>query len=110
VVQNKEAAMVEKRKRAPGGGRKAGPLGKLGEVISLRLPEKLKAKLQQAADQSGRTLNWEAISRLDESFGGSERSDFTYQLVRRLTAMSMEIDFMLAAAKHGWGLKSKGKR
>ena len=99
--------MVEKRKRAPGGGRKAGPLGKLGEVISLRLPEKLKAKLQQAADQSGRTLNWEAISRLDESFGGSGRADFTHQLVRRLESMSEEIDFMLVAAKHGWTLKGR---
>ena len=98
---------MEKRKRAPGGGRRAGPLGKLGEVISLRLPEKLKAKLKRAADQSGLSLSGEVIWRLDKSFGGSERP-ITYQLVRKLTSVSKEIDFILDEA-HGF-LESKGKR
>jgi hypothetical protein len=101
---------MERRKRAPGGGRRPGEFGRLEAVMSLRLPEKLRAKLKRAADQSGRTLSGELIWRLNRSFGGSERPDFMYQIVRKLDSMSEEIGFMLVEAKQGLGLKSKGRK
>jgi Arc-like DNA binding dprotein len=96
---------MEKRKRAPGGGRRPGELGKLGEVISLRLPEKLKAKLHRAAVRNGRTLNAEVVWRLNKSVG-TEGPDFIIPLVRKLDAMSYEIGTMVIEAKQGLGLKS----
>jgi hypothetical protein len=85
---------MEKRKRAPGGGRRPGEFGKLEAVMSLRLPEKLRAKLKRAADQNGRTLSGEAITRLNKSFGGPEGPDL-YQSVRKLNSMNDEIQLML---------------
>jgi plasmid stability protein len=63
--------MKEKRKRAPGGGRKPGPLGPLGAVMGVRLPEGLKKRLRQAAERDGRTFSAELVRRLEASFGPS---------------------------------------
>jgi hypothetical protein len=101
---------MEKRKRAPGGGRRPGEFGKLEAVMSLRLPAKLRAKLQRAANQSGRTLSGELIWRLNASLGGPERPDFMYQLVRKLDGMSYEIGSVLVEAKRELGLKSKSSK
>jgi hypothetical protein len=90
------------RKRAPGGGRKPGEFGKLGAVMGLRLPEKLRDKLKRAANQNGRTLSGEAISRLDASFGDRELRDAYWAIFK--------LDSWVTAMKHQLGLKSKGKR
>jgi hypothetical protein len=103
---------MEKRKRAPGGGRKPGEFGKLGAVMSLRLPEKLRAKLKRAADRNGRTLSGEAISRLNASFGGEDLIYWTVgsgRTLRELGSKLEELSLMVAEAKRELGLKSKGK-
>ena len=94
---------MEKRKRAPGGGRKPGEFGKLEEVMSLRLPAKLKANLKRAAHFSGRTLSGELIWRANASFAGRQPLKQVYWAVRNL-------DEQLAFLKQELGLKSKGKR
>jgi hypothetical protein len=95
---------MEKRKRAPGGGRKPGPLGKLGEVISLRLPSKLKTNLQRAAKESGRSLSGEAIWRMNASFAGHQPLKQVYWTIYKL-------DAWLAEVKRELGLpKSKGRK
>jgi hypothetical protein len=94
--------MMEKRKRAPGGGRKPGEFGKLEEVMSLRLPAKLKANLKRAAKESGRTLSGELIWRANASFGGRQLTDLTVRI--------RYLDAWLAGVKRELGLKSKGKR
>jgi hypothetical protein len=98
---------MEKRKRAPGGGRRPGEFGKLEAVMSLRLPEKLRAKLKRAADLSGRTLSGELIWRLNVSFAGP---DLIYRTVRKLDSKLEELAFVLVEAKQGLGLKSKRRK
>jgi len=77
--------------------------------MSLRLPEKLRAKLKRAADQSGRTLSGELIWRLNASFA-SRGPDLIYRTVRKLDSKLEELAFMVVEAKQELGLKSKGKR
>jgi hypothetical protein len=101
---------MEKRKRAPGGGRRPGEFGKLEAVMSLRLPAKLREKLKRAADHSGRTLSAELIWRLNASFGGRERPDMIYHFVRKADSMSKEMDTWLLEVKRNLGLKLKGKK
>jgi plasmid stability protein len=62
-------ATKRERKRAPGGGRKPGPLGPLGAVMGVRLPEGLKKQLRQAAERDDRTFSAELVRRLEASFG-----------------------------------------
>jgi predicted transcriptional regulator len=71
---------MEKRKRRPGGGRKPGEFGKLGAMMSLRLPEDLKARLQQAAERDGHTLNAELVRRLKASFESRAASTIAQEL------------------------------
>jgi hypothetical protein len=59
---------MEKRKRRPGGGRKPGEFGKLGAVMSLRLPEDLRDQLKRAGKRNGRSMSAELIFRAKESF------------------------------------------
>jgi hypothetical protein len=71
--------MKEKRKRAPGGGRKPGPLGPLGAVMGVRLPEGLKKRLRQAAERDDRTFSAELVRRLEESFGPGPEAAAAYK-------------------------------
>jgi hypothetical protein len=59
---------MEKRKRRPGGGRKPGEFGKLGAVMSLRLPEDLRDQLKRAGKRNGRSMSAELIFRAKASF------------------------------------------
>jgi hypothetical protein len=108
--------MKQKRKRAPGGGRKPGEFGKLSAVMGLRLPDKLKKELEQAADESGRTLSGEMIWQLSAALAsrsrGRERArdKKVYQVVHKVDAMLKELTTTLVEAKWELGLKSKGKR
>jgi TraY domain len=57
------------RKRAPGGGRKPkGPIGGNVSWFQARISEDLRAALEQAAAQNGRSLSQEAQVRLKASF------------------------------------------
>jgi Arc-like DNA binding domain len=60
--------MAQKRKRAPGGGRKPQGPTKKDSMLQARIPEELSAQLKQAAAQNGRSLSKEAHVRLQESF------------------------------------------
>jgi predicted transcriptional regulator len=71
---------MKKRKRRPGGGRKAGKFGKLGAAMSMRLPEDLKKQLQRAAEQDGRSLNEELVWRLKASFESRAASTVAQEL------------------------------
>src|SRR5262249_41343713 len=100
---------MEKRKRAPGGGRRPGEFGKLGEVISLRLPEKLKAKLKRVANQTGRTLSAEAIWRLNASFP-DERPDSISRTVNELGFKIDEFQSWVVKVKRELRLRSRGRK
>jgi hypothetical protein len=60
---------MKKRKRAPGGGRKAGgEFRQLTAVMSLRMPQDLRDQLESARKASGRTLSQELLWRASGSF------------------------------------------
>jgi hypothetical protein len=105
---------MKKRKRAPGGGRRPGQFGKLEAVMSLRLPEKLKEELEQAANQNGRTLSGEMIWRLNASFASPSADPgveaMAHQVVRQLESMSKSWTSVLAEARRDLGMKSKGDK
>jgi len=101
--------MKQKRKRAPGGGRKPGEFGKLGAVMGLRLPEKLKQELEQAAEESGRSLSGEMIWQLSEALGrgrSRERDKKVHQMVRGADSKLEELALWVAEMKRELGLKS----
>jgi TraY domain len=61
--------MTNKRKRAPGGGRKPkGPIGGNASWFQARITEDLRVSLERAAAENGRSLSQEAQVRLKESF------------------------------------------
>jgi len=82
---------MEKRKRGPGGGRKPGEFGKLGAVMSLRLPEDLRDQLKEAGRRNGRSMSAELIFRAKDSFlrDRAERSPnrFAEEVYQRLRTM-----------------------
>jgi hypothetical protein len=110
--------MKQKRKRAPGGGRKPGEFGKLGAVMGLRLPDKLKEELEQAAKESGRSLSGEMIWQLSAALAsrgrGRERVRDVYwkvyQMVHKLDFTVETLGSSLAEVKRELGLKSKGRK
>ena len=60
---------MRKRKRAPGGGRKAqGELQQLTAIMSVRMPQDLRDQLQRARQASGRSLSQELLWRAKSSF------------------------------------------
>jgi hypothetical protein len=104
---------MEKRKRAPGGGRRPGEFGKLEAVMSLRLPAKLKAKLERAAKESGRSLSGEMIWQLTSALGRESVRDKywkVYQTVHKLDSTVETLGSSLAEVKRELGLKSKGRK
>jgi hypothetical protein len=119
VAHNKDSkSMKPKRKRAPGGGRKPGEFGKLGAVMGLRLPDKLKEELEQAAKESGRSLSGEMIWQLSEALGSwgrgrsreRARDKAVYQMVREVDVMIDEFQSLVAKMKQDLGLKSKRRK
>jgi predicted DNA-binding protein len=85
---------MEKRKRRPGGGRKPGEFGKLGAVMSLRLPEDLRDQLKQAGRRNGRSMSAELIFRAKDSFrrdrAQKSPNQFAQEVYQRLHAMFEE--------------------
>jgi TraY domain len=62
------------RKRAKGGGRKPkGPIEGNSGWLQARITEELRARLEQAAAQNGRSLSQEAQLRLQKSFSASAK-------------------------------------
>jgi Arc-like DNA binding domain len=60
---------MKKRKRAPGGGRKAkGEHRNLTAVMSLRMPQDLREQLERARQASGRSLSQELLWRASNTF------------------------------------------
>jgi hypothetical protein len=104
--------MKQKRKRAPGGGRKPGEFGKLGAVMGLRLPEELKEELEQVAKESGRSLSGEMIWQLRAALTSRRRGrkvaweKKVYQALRKLDFISDAV----AEVRRDLGLKPKGKQ
>jgi hypothetical protein len=82
---------MEKRKRRPGGGRKPGEFGKLGAVMSLRLPEDLRDQLKQAGKRNRRSMSAELIFRAKDSFrrdrAEKSPSQFAQEVYQRLRAL-----------------------
>jgi hypothetical protein len=65
-----------KRRRRPGGGRKAqGELRNLTAVMSLRMPQDLRDQLERARRASGRSLSQEMLKRVGLSFGRDREGD-----------------------------------
>jgi predicted DNA-binding protein len=101
----------QKRRRAPGGGRKPGEFGKLGAVMGLRLPDKLKEELEQAAEESGRSLSGEMIWQLSTALARERgREKKLYQMVHNVDSSLKDLERWLLAVKQKLGLKPKWKK
>jgi hypothetical protein len=61
--------MKQKRKRVPGGGRKAsGPFVQNAAQLTIRMPIGMRAELEAAAEKRGRSLTQELLWRVQDSF------------------------------------------
>jgi hypothetical protein len=60
--------MMEKRKRASGGGRKPkGDFSQLTSPLSIRMPAEMRAQLESSASGNGRSVSQEVLRRIQES-------------------------------------------
>ncbi len=67
--------MKQKRKRAPGGGRKpSGPFAHMTQSVTIRMPTEMRAELEDAAQKRHRSLSQEILVRLNNSLA-RERKD-----------------------------------
>lgn len=57
--------------------------------ITLRIPKELHSQLQQAADDTSKSMNAEIVARLEQSFGGGDGSDRLSQTLKELESLQL---------------------
>ena len=92
------------KKRAPGAGRKPkGEFSQLTSLFAVRMPQDLRKQIEQAADESHRSVSQEVIKRLNDSFD-TGRNKGRDQTTRAICFLISEIASRLgkAALPDGW--------
>jgi hypothetical protein len=90
VLQIMELGMKQKRKRAPGGGRKpTGPFTRNAAQLTIRMPADMRTELEAAAQKQGWSLTQELLWRLRVSLS-KERVDRRSPSVRALCFLISE--------------------
>jgi hypothetical protein len=88
--------MIQKRRRAPGGGRKPGELGLKSATLSLRLPKDMRVALAAAATRNKRrSVSEEIVLRLRETLTRDHGEDDRPRHIKALSETVARIAFGL---------------